>query len=126
MKVVHRMPLKQRNLDRLVILPMQNARTFAQHVDWTYTRATRPQDIGVQNADRGAAQISRRDALDKSRHIDMRWARRSTRSIETIQAAIGLNHAPAFADRREKSQCSCRPQENQHLHCYAHDATSGP
>ena len=39
-----------------------------------------------------AAQIAGRDLLDEARHVDVGGAGRGTRSIETVQAAVGFHH----------------------------------
>jgi hypothetical protein len=93
-------PLQQRNLDRLPILPQQHARALAQHVHRAHPRAARAQNVGVENAQRRPAQIARGDALDESRHIDMRGTRRRARRVKTIQAAVGLNHRCLRGQRR--------------------------
>ncbi len=97
---IHRVPLQQRNLDRLPILPVQHARTLAQHVHGAHPRAARAKNIRIQNPQRRPAQIARRNALDEPRHIDMRGARGRARRVETVQAAVGLNHRSLRRQRR--------------------------
>src|SRR5450432_259682 len=87
-KVLHRVALQTADFDRLPIILMHHARTFAQYIDGADAGAACAQDVGVQNRNGGAAQIAARDLLDKSRYVDMRRASAGARSVEAEKTAI--------------------------------------
>ena len=87
------MALQQCYLNRVAIVAVHDAGAFAKHFDRAGPRATAAQNIGVENAERGTAQIAGADAFDESRHIDVRGAGRGAGRIETIETTIGFNDA---------------------------------
>ena len=88
---VDRVPLQQCNLDGLAVVAMHHAGAFAQHIDGAGTRATAAQNVGIENAQRGAAQVAGGDALDESGNVDVRGTGGRAGRVETIEAAVGLN-----------------------------------
>ena len=70
---------------------MHHAGAFAEHIHGAGARATAAQNIGVENAQRRAAQVAGGDALDEARHIDMRGTGDGAGRVEAVEAAIGLN-----------------------------------
>src|SRR5271166_6515242 len=83
MESVHGVALESRNLDWLAVVAMHNAGTFAQHFNGTGTRTTSAQNVGVENAKRRAAQVAGGDALDESRHINVRGTCGGAGGVET-------------------------------------------
>ena len=75
-----------------MIVAVHHASAFAEHFDRAGFSATAAKNIGVENAQRGAAKVAGADALDEARNIDMRGACAGAGRVETIQAAIGFNH----------------------------------
>ena len=57
---------KQRDLDGLAIVAVHDASAFAEHLDRAGARATAAQNVGVENAQRRAAQVAGGDALDEA------------------------------------------------------------
>ena len=99
-KTVHGIALQPPDLDGLPVVPLHHAVAFAQHVHRAHSRATQSENVGIENGQRGAAQIAARYLLDKARHIDMRRARRRARRVETEQAAVGLGQSGLRIERR--------------------------
>ncbi len=99
-KRVHRVPLQQRDLYGIAIVTMHNASTLAKYLHRASARATATQDVGIENAESRAAKISAGDALDESRHVDVRWTSGGARRIETVEAAICLKQRSLRFERR--------------------------
>ena len=53
---------------------MHHAGAFAKHLNRASTRTAAAEYIGVENAQRGAAQVAGGDALDEAGNVDVRWA----------------------------------------------------
>ena len=89
--IFHRVALQTADLDGLLVVAMHHAGAFAKDVHGTHAGATEAEDVGIENGLGGAAQISGGDLLDEARHVDVGGAGRGTRSVETVQAAVGLH-----------------------------------
>src|ERR1039457_1196693 len=95
LKRVHGIALQPRNLNWLVIMSMHDTGPFAKYFHRTRARTAAAQNIRIEDAKRGAAQVAGADALDEPGNINMRGARPSAGRIETIQRANGFKqHRP--------------------------------
>ncbi len=91
MEGIHGVALEARNLNRVVIEAMQDASTFAKHLNRAGTRTASAENIGVENAQRRTAQVAGGNALDEAGNIDVRRACSRAGCIEAVEAAIGFN-----------------------------------
>jgi hypothetical protein len=71
-----------------MIVAVHDAGPFAEHLYRASLGTTAAKNVGIKDAERGAAKVSRADALNESGHIDMRWTRSRARRVKTIQATI--------------------------------------
>src|SRR5258707_428406 len=86
---------------------MKYACALAQHVHRTNSRATRAQDIRIENGQRRPSQVSLCNLLDESRHIDVGRTGRHARSVEAIQAAVRLGYCGDLIERRMNFRKPC-------------------
>jgi hypothetical protein len=87
-------------LNRLFVVAVKDAGSFAQNFHRAHPRATGPQNVGIQNRKRRSTQILLGNFLDESWNINMRWASGRARSVETIQTTIGLRQRGNRTQRR--------------------------
>ena len=115
------MALQAANLDRLFVIAMHHAGAFAEHGNRADAGAARPENIGVEDGHRGAAQISRGDLLDKAGNVNVGRAGGGAGRVEAVQAAVRLNHRSlrgkgrmqvrkALGDLGIGMECSVHPQ----------------
>ena len=79
---------------------MHHARAFAQHIHRAHARAAQPQNVGVQNGQRRAAQVAGGDLLDEARHVDVGGAGRRAGRVEAVEAAVGFGQRGLRIERR--------------------------
>jgi hypothetical protein len=87
---VHREPLQPRNLNRLLVVTMHNARAFTQNLHRTRSSTTGTQDIRIEDGPRRASEIAARYFFYEARHINMRRASNRAGRIKAEEAAIRL------------------------------------
>ena len=82
------MALEAGDLDGFMVVAMHHARALAEHLNRTGLGTAGAEDIRIEDAERGAAKITRADALDEAGHVDVRWTGAGAWRVETIQATI--------------------------------------
>jgi hypothetical protein len=97
---VGRVTLQQRDLDRLLVAIVEDARAFAEHFDRTRPRARMPHRVGVEDDARRAAHVLAGDLLDEGRDVDMRGTRVGARRVVAVQALAGLEQRRILCERR--------------------------
>ena len=102
MQRIHREPLEQCNLDRLLVISMHHAGSLAQHLHGTRPGATRAQNIRIEDGASRTGKVSTGNFFDEARHIDMRRARHGARRVKTIETSICFGHSSLPVERRMK------------------------
>ena len=78
---------------------MEDAGAFAEYVDGADARATGAEDVGVEDAEGGAAQVAGGDALDEAGDIDVCGAGGGAGRVEAVEAAVRLNDSGLGGER---------------------------
>lgn len=92
-KMLHGAPLEPADGDRLLVVTLQHAGSFAQHINRTYSRTTAAQNVRVQDGKGCPRQVIASDLLNKPGDVDVRGTHGRARRIKAIQAAIGLGES---------------------------------
>ena len=100
MEGIHGEALQAGNLDGLLVVAVEHAGSFAEHVDRATAGATGAENVGVENGPGGAGQVAAGDLFDESWNVDVRGAGGGAGRVETVEAAIGLRHGRLQVERR--------------------------
>jgi hypothetical protein len=98
--MVHGVALKAANLNGLFVVAMIDAGAFAKDIHGTDTRATGAENIGVEDGERGAGEVSLRDFLDETRNVNVRGAGGGAGSVEAVETAVGFDESGLGIERR--------------------------
>src|ERR1035441_5048600 len=71
LRVFHGVALQAADLDGQLVVAMEHAGAFAEHVHGTHAGATEAEDVGIENGLRAASQIAGRQLFDEARHVDV-------------------------------------------------------
>jgi hypothetical protein len=94
------MALKQSYLNWFAMIAMHHARALAKNFNRAGTRTTPTKNVGIENTQCRAAQITRGNAFDKSGNINVRRAGRGTGCVKTIETSVSLNDSSLRRKRR--------------------------
>ncbi len=100
MQRVHRKSLQPRDLNRLLVVTVHHAGSFAQHLHRTSPGTTRAKNIRIEDSSSRTGKIATRYLLNEARHVDMGRTSCRTRRVKTVEAAIGLRHGSLPVKRR--------------------------
>jgi hypothetical protein len=98
--MIHGAALQTADFDGPLVVTMQDAGALTQNIHGANAGTACTQNVCVENTECGAAQISGGYFLDETGNIDMGWAGRGARRVETIEAPVRFHERGLGIERR--------------------------